>query len=221
MCPQIDEQQRQKTKKKNKRKTRQDEMVHRLSSDSRLLSNLITHEKDYSKQLSNLLDSSYASLASLSAYAAATGQPVSRVITCIAGHFSSADDALRRYKTATEAWCEQLKTLKDMETQVSTIIRDREILCVSFLSLVQPCPFLFPLASLVCSRHLKTRSLQRTRTYHIAIPSVNAPLPYLPCLSPCLPLFPPPTNSLPHRPNSKHANPTLPRMKKSYKSPAR
>jgi len=99
---------------------------------------LITHEKDYSKQLSNLLDSSYASLASLSAYAAATGQPVSRVITCVAGHFSSADDALRRYKTAIEAWCEQLKTLKNMETQVSTIIRDREILCVSSLSLVQP-----------------------------------------------------------------------------------
>jgi len=105
-------------------------MVHKPSSDSRLLSNLLTHEKDYTKQLSNLFNSSYASLASLSAYAAATGQPISSVITCVAGHFSSADDALRRYKSAIEAWCEQLKTLKDMETEVLTIIRDREILCV-------------------------------------------------------------------------------------------
>ena len=92
---------------------------------------------------------------------------------------------------------------------------------------------LFPLASLVCSGHLKTRSLQRTRTYPIAITSwLTAPLPYLPCLSLCLILstlipillphfFPPPTNSLPHKPNSKHANPTFPRRKKSYKSPAR
>jgi len=103
-------------------------MVHR-PSDSRLLSNLITHEKDYSKELQNLLDSSYASLASLSAYAAAAGQPISRIITSIASDFSTADDAFRRYKSAVEAWCEQLRTLKDMETEVSTIIRDREILC--------------------------------------------------------------------------------------------
>ncbi|KAF5350003.1 hypothetical protein D9756_009056 [Leucocoprinus leucothites] len=102
-------------------------MVHR-PSDSRLLSNLISHEKDYSKELQSLLDSSYSSLASLSAYAAATGQPVSRVITSIAGDFSSADDALRRYKDAVDAWREQLKTLKDMEAEVSTIMRDREIL---------------------------------------------------------------------------------------------
>jgi hypothetical protein len=106
-----------------------DQMVHR-PSDTRLLSNLISHEKDYSKQLQSLLDSSHASLASLSAFAAAHVQPISQVILSVSGDFSVADDALRRYKDAVDAWREQLKTLKDMETDVATIIRDKEILCV-------------------------------------------------------------------------------------------
>ena len=40
-------------------------MVHR-PADSRLLSNLLTHEKDYAKHLAILLDYSQASLASFS-----------------------------------------------------------------------------------------------------------------------------------------------------------
>lgn len=103
------------------------QMVHR-PSDTRLLSNLISHEKDYSKQLQSLLDSSHASLSSLSAFAAVNGLPVSKVITSVSGDFSGADDALHRYKDAVDAWREQLKTLKDMETDVATIIRDKEIL---------------------------------------------------------------------------------------------
>ncbi|KXN91531.1 hypothetical protein AN958_00553 [Leucoagaricus sp. SymC.cos] len=107
-------------------------MVHR-PSDARLLSNLISHEKDYSKQLQSLLDSSHASLASFSTFAAATVLPISQAILAIAGDFSRADDALRRYKDAVDAWREQLKTLKDMETDVSTIMRDREILVTRLL----------------------------------------------------------------------------------------
>lgn len=114
---------------KEKEDDSDDQMVHR-PSDSRLLSNLISHEKDYSKHLQSLLDSSHASLASFSAFAAATTQPISRVILSIVGDFSGADDALRHYKDAVDAWREQLKTLKDMETEISNIVRDREILCV-------------------------------------------------------------------------------------------
>jgi len=125
---------------KKKKATRRPEMVHRPASDSRLLSNLITHEKNHTKALSHLLDSSFTSLASLSAYATTTaGQPISNVITCVAGHFSNADEALRRYKAAIEAWSEQLKMVKEMEAQVSTIIRDREILCVIFFFFVKTC----------------------------------------------------------------------------------
>ncbi|KAF9449205.1 hypothetical protein P691DRAFT_574737 [Macrolepiota fuliginosa MF-IS2] len=107
-------------------------MVHRLS-DSRLLSNLISHEKDYSKHLQSLLSSSHASLASLSAFAAAATPSISRVILSISGDLSSADDALRRYKDAVDAWREQLKTLKDMEAEISNILRDREILVTRVL----------------------------------------------------------------------------------------
>ncbi|KAI0700265.1 hypothetical protein C8T65DRAFT_658093 [Cerioporus squamosus] len=89
-------------------------MVHR-PSDSRLLTNLLNHEKDYSKHLNNLLDYSQAALASFSAYARRWG-------------LSGADDALRNYAAAVERWQEQLKALKTMEDDVGNIVRDREIL---------------------------------------------------------------------------------------------
>ncbi|XP_006456532.1 hypothetical protein AGABI2DRAFT_78276 [Agaricus bisporus var. bisporus H97] len=104
-------------------------MVHR-PSDPRLLLNLISHEKSYSKHLQSLLDSSHASLTSLSAFAATSAQPVSSVILSIVEDFSSADNALCRYKDAVDAWREQLKSLKDLETEIANIARDREILYV-------------------------------------------------------------------------------------------
>ncbi len=104
-------------------------MVHR-PSDSRLLTNLLSHERDYSKQLSVLLDYSQAALASFSAYASASAPPTSQVIIAVAGALSGADDALRNYAAAVERWQEQLKALKTMEDDVGNIIRDREILCV-------------------------------------------------------------------------------------------
>ena len=102
-------------------------MVHR-PADSRLLTNLLNHEKDYSKHLSILLDYSQASLASFSAYAAASAPPTSQVIIAVAGALAGADDALRNYAAAVERWQEQLKALKTMEEDVGNIMRDREIL---------------------------------------------------------------------------------------------
>lgn len=102
-------------------------MVHR-PSDSRLLANLLNHEKEYSKQLSVLLDYSQSSLASFSAYAAACSPPTSQVIVAVAGALSGADDALRNYAVAVERWQEQLRALKGMEDDVGNIVRDREIL---------------------------------------------------------------------------------------------
>ncbi|OSC98126.1 hypothetical protein PYCCODRAFT_1439618 [Trametes coccinea BRFM310] len=102
-------------------------MVHR-PADSRLLANLLSHEKDYSKHLSILLDYSQASLASFSAFAAACAPPTSQVIVAVAGALAGADDALRSYAAAVERWQEQLKALKEMEDDVGNIMRDREIL---------------------------------------------------------------------------------------------
>ncbi|KAF8879580.1 hypothetical protein BD779DRAFT_1146481 [Infundibulicybe gibba] len=102
-------------------------MVHR-PADSRLLTNLLSQEKDYSKNLLTLLDFSHASLASFSAYASASSPPASQVILAVAGLFSSADNALRGYAAAVDEWREHLKGLKTLEDEVATIMRDREIL---------------------------------------------------------------------------------------------
>lgn len=105
-------------------------MVHR-SSDSRLLTNLLTHEKEYSKQLSALLERSQASLASFSAFASASTPPSSQVIIGVAGALAGSDEALKNYAYAVELWQQQLKALQELELDVATIMRDREILYVS------------------------------------------------------------------------------------------
>ena len=102
-------------------------MVHR-PSDSRLLVNLITHEKEYSKQLSVLLDHSQSSLASFSAYASASAPPTSQIIIKVAGALAGADEGLRKYAASLEVWQDQLKSLKDLEDEVGNVMRDREIL---------------------------------------------------------------------------------------------
>lgn len=104
-------------------------MVHR-PSDSRLLVNLLSHEKEYSKQLSSLLDHSQSSLASFSAYASSSAPPTSQIIIQVAGALAGADEALRKYAGSLEQWQEQLKSLKALEDGVGNIMRDREILCV-------------------------------------------------------------------------------------------
>ncbi|KAL5492714.1 hypothetical protein ACEPAI_4161 [Sanghuangporus weigelae] len=102
-------------------------MPHR-PADSRLLSNLLNHERDYVRSLYTQLEVGQASLASFSAYAAASPPPASRTIGSVATALFGAQDALKGYVLAVEEWCEQLKMLKDMEDEVGNIARDREIL---------------------------------------------------------------------------------------------
>ncbi|CCL98012.1 uncharacterized protein FIBRA_00005 [Fibroporia radiculosa] len=107
-------------------------MVHR-PTDSRLLTNLLSHEKDYSKQLAHLLEHSQVSLGAFSAFAAASAPPLSQVIIAVGGVLASADDALRKYAASLEEWQNQLKALKDLEDEVGNIMRDREIFVTRLL----------------------------------------------------------------------------------------
>jgi predicted secreted protein len=102
-------------------------MVHR-PTDSRLLANLLSQEKEYSKQLAAVLETSQASLSSFSAYASASAPPVSQVILAVAGALAGTDDALRKYLEAVDEWRDQLRRLKGLESEVGNIMRDREIL---------------------------------------------------------------------------------------------
>ena len=88
-------------------------MVHR-PSDSRLLVNLLTHEKDYAKQLAALLDHSQSCLASFAAYASASAPPTSQIIIQVAGALAGTDEALRKYAASLEYWHDQIKGLKGL-----------------------------------------------------------------------------------------------------------
>ncbi|KAJ3822088.1 hypothetical protein EV361DRAFT_886251 [Lentinula raphanica] len=114
-------------------------MVHR-SADSRLLSNLISHEKEYIKQYHSLLDLSHASFNSLSAYAASSPPPASQVILAVASSLSNADNALRLYLAAVEEWTKSLQELKDLEDEVGNVMRDREILVTRLLKASKSTP---------------------------------------------------------------------------------
>ncbi|KAG5643468.1 hypothetical protein DXG03_000900 [Asterophora parasitica] len=102
-------------------------MVHR-PADSRLLANLLHHEKDYSKHLHALLDPAHASLSAFSAYASASAPPVSNGLLAVATSLSGADEALARYAGAVDECMERLKYIKILEDEVANIVRDREIL---------------------------------------------------------------------------------------------
>ena len=102
-------------------------MVHRFA-DSRLLSNLLQHEKEYAKSLNSQLERSQVSIASFSAFAAASPPPTSYAIHTIVGALIGADDGFRRYLLSVEEWVEMLKSLKEMEEDVGSVMRDREIL---------------------------------------------------------------------------------------------
>ncbi|ESK83648.1 hypothetical protein Moror_2178 [Moniliophthora roreri MCA 2997] len=107
-------------------------MVHR-PTDSRLLANLISHEKDYSKHLQTLLDTSHASYNSLTAYASASPPPASQVVLAVASSLYNADEALRGYAVAVEQWRQYLVDLKELEDELGNIMRDREILVTRLL----------------------------------------------------------------------------------------
>ena len=99
-------------------------MEHR-PSDSRLLTTLLSNEKEH-QQLLSLLDKCFQqSLGAFAAYASASPAPVARVVIAIAiaGSFAGADDALHRYAISIEAWQEEPRALKDLEDEVGTVVR--------------------------------------------------------------------------------------------------
>ncbi|KAG2123238.1 hypothetical protein DEU56DRAFT_830470 [Suillus clintonianus] len=109
-------------------------MVHR-PPDSRLLSNLIAHEKEYTKHLSALFPISHAALASLSAFAVASPSAIpsssvslAQTIGTIVDILAGVDDALQLYNQAVENWRDQLGHLIKLEEDIAAILRDREIL---------------------------------------------------------------------------------------------
>lgn len=118
-------------------------VVHR-PPDSRLLTNLIAHEKEYTKHFVSLFPLSHAALASLSAYSAASpsenpyssnsGSPA-QVLAAIVDVLAGADDALQRYLHVVEKWREQLVSLKELEDDIGSILRDREILITRVIKL--------------------------------------------------------------------------------------
>ncbi|KAH7904257.1 hypothetical protein BJ138DRAFT_1073592 [Hygrophoropsis aurantiaca] len=117
-------------------------MVHR-PPDSRLLTNLIAHEKEYTKHFNALFPVSHSTLASLSAYAAASpstnlnshSASPAQLLTTFTDILASADDALQRYAEAAEKWREALIKLKELEDDVGAVIRDREILVTRLIKL--------------------------------------------------------------------------------------
>ncbi|CAK5277940.1 unnamed protein product [Mycena citricolor] len=141
-------------------------MVHR-PADSRLLSNLLSQEKEYAKHLTTLLDHSNASLASVTAYAAASSPASAHLILAVSAQLASADEALRHYAVAVGRWQEYLKNLKGLEDEVGNIMRDREILVTRLIkaSKLSPHPSLSS-SSLVLSASQS----------HTSLPSVNSKL---------------------------------------------
>lgn len=95
---------------------------------ARLLNNLLKSTKDYSSTLTSHLVVSHTSLSGLQAYASAASPATSPAIFGAAEALQRADDALVRYAEEVDNWRERLKEVRDAEEEVSTILRDREIL---------------------------------------------------------------------------------------------
>ncbi|KAH0580775.1 hypothetical protein J132_04238 [Termitomyces sp. J132] len=93
-------------------------------ADSRLLTNLLAHDKDYARALKSLLSPSNA----LSAYAAASTPPLSNALLQVSVALGGADEALARYADAVEECREQLRRINELEDDVGIVVRDRDIL---------------------------------------------------------------------------------------------
>ena len=107
-------------------------MVHRLH-DIRLLENLEKSEKEYSAALVHLFGLSHTSIASLSAYGAASSPTTSQAILSVAAALAGADEAFRSYTASIDDWTEKLKEIKRLESEIENMARDREILQVIHL----------------------------------------------------------------------------------------
>ncbi|KAG6908523.1 hypothetical protein DXG01_004294 [Tephrocybe rancida] len=93
---------------------------------SRLLTNLLSYDKTYTSSLRSLLSPppSHA----LAAYAASSPPPLSHVLLEVAGAIGNADEALGRYADAVDGCRELLRGIREMEEEVGSVLRDREIL---------------------------------------------------------------------------------------------
>ena len=107
-------------------------MTNHRPPDSRLLTSLLSYEKEYIKSLQTLLLASSSSLASFAAYAAASppSSPIPHALLRVGATLGAADEAMRRYLGAVESWREGMRQLKDLEEEVGCVVRDREILYV-------------------------------------------------------------------------------------------
>ena len=102
-------------------------MVHR-AQDSRLLTQVLKLDKEYSTALDALLSSSQTSLAALNAYASSCPPKHAQAMLGIVSALSGADEALKAYLVAVDAWRTELKRVRRSEEEVATILKDREIL---------------------------------------------------------------------------------------------
>lgn len=98
-----------------------------------LITTVIAAESAYLKTLRAALDAAHTSRSSLQAYVAAALPSASSAIAAAAVTLIGADDALRRYAGAVEAWVGALKGLKEVEDDVGAVMRDRDSVCVLFL----------------------------------------------------------------------------------------
>ena len=160
--------------------------------DSRLLTNLLREEREYTRQLTALVPQT-----SLASYAAASAPPTSHVILAVAGYLATAHDALRRYASAVDECTDHLKGLKDLEDEIGDILRDREILSVL-------CQCLFHL--LIHLAVSRVSSKPRNHTNRPRVCTHTLPLHYPPPPLPSPSLSPP--SSRPPKQNSKPARPT-------------
>ncbi|KAG8842566.1 hypothetical protein FRB91_004101 [Serendipita sp. 411] len=102
-------------------------MPHR-ATDSRLLAQVLKVDKEYSASLDAVFHTSQASLAALTAYASSCPPTHSAAMMAAVAALSGAEDALKAYTTAVDAWRADLKRVRKCEEVVSNVLRDREIL---------------------------------------------------------------------------------------------
>ena len=101
------------------------------SHDTRLLENLVKCEREYCSSLSTLLSLSHSSVAALSAYGAALSSTTSRAVLSVSLALNDADSSFQVYASSIDDWREKLSTIKKLDAEIDTAVRDREILYVT------------------------------------------------------------------------------------------
>jgi hypothetical protein len=95
---------------------------------TRLLTNLLKSEKDYTTSLSEHLLVSHTAIASLQAYASSCSPYTAHAIGEVARALKAADESISTYITEVQKWRDALKDVRSVEEEVAVVTRDREIL---------------------------------------------------------------------------------------------